>query len=127
MNENGLVQCQALRRSPWYSHAARAGQLVFTCGLAPVDPETGTILGGVEEQTRRVLRHLELVLEEAGTSLENVVKVTAYLADIDEFAAYNEVYAEFFPENARPPRTTVQVGRFKGEMRVEIDAIAVVP
>ena len=108
-----------------YSQAVKAGGFVFCSGQIPLDPETGRlVLADIREQTRRVLRNLEQVLLAAGSSLDQVVKTTVYLRDLGEFAAMNEVYAQFFA--ARPPaRATVEVRRLPREVGVEIDAIAV--
>ena len=107
-----------------YSQAVVAGGLVFASGQIPTDPATGQFVeGGVSEQTRQVLRNLSKVLEAAGTGLERVVKTTVFLADMNDFAAMNEVYARFFGENP-PARSTVQAARLPRDARVEIDVIA---
>jgi 2-iminobutanoate/2-iminopropanoate deaminase len=107
-----------------YSQAVRAGGLVFCSGQIPLDPETGELVGaGTAEQTERVLRNLAAVLEAAGLGLDDVVRTTVYLADLDDFAAVNEVYATFFAE-APPARACVEVARLPRGARVEIDAIA---
>ena len=126
MADKMIIFSPKVRKSPWYAHAVRTGHMVYSSGITPVDPATGRIEGDIRAQTRLVLTNLKNVLEEASSSLENVIKVTAYLADIDDFDAYNEVYGEFFLENNRPARTTVQVGRFRGGMLVEIEAVSVV-
>lgn len=108
-----------------YSQAVRAGEFVFCSGQIPVDPATGQLVSGsVAEQTRRVLVNLNAVLEEAGASLDRVVKTTVFLRDMNDFAAMNLAYAEFFKE-APPARATVQVARLPKDVAVEIDAIAV--
>ena len=107
-----------------YSQAVVAGGFVFASGQIPTDPATGQFVeGGISEQTRQVLRNLSKVLEAAGTGLERVVKTTVFLADMDDFAAMNEVYARFFGENP-PARSTVQAARLPRDARVEIDVIA---
>ena len=107
-----------------YSQAVVAGGFVFASGQIPTDPATGQFVeGGVSEQTEQVLRNLSKVLEAAGTGLERVVKTTVFLADMDDFAAMNEVYARFFKENP-PARSTVQAARLPRDARVEIDVIA---
>jgi 2-iminobutanoate/2-iminopropanoate deaminase len=109
-----------------YSQAVRAGNLVFCSGQISINPETGTLIdGGVQDQTHQVLKNLEAVLTAAGTSLGNVVKTTVYLADMEEFTTMNMVYETFFAENP-PARATVEVSRLPKDVRVEIDAIAVV-
>ena len=107
-----------------YSQAARAGGFVFASGQIPLNPETMQfVAGGIAEQTEQVLRNLQAVLEAAGVGLEQVVKTTVFLADMEEFAAMNEVYARFFPENP-PARATVQAARLPRDARVEIEVIA---
>ena len=107
-----------------YSQAVVAGGLVFASGQIPLDPATGQFAeGGVREQTRQVLRNLSKVLEAAGTGLDRVVKATVFLADMNDFAAMNGVYGEFFGENP-PARSTVQAARLPRDARVEIDVIA---
>ena len=109
-----------------YSQGLRAGDYVVCAGQAGFDPATGRLVeGGIEAETRRVLQNLSAVLEQAGTSIQNVVKTTVFLTDIDEFKAMNAIYAEFFPSNP-PARSTVQVARLPGGARVEIEAIAIV-
>jgi 2-iminobutanoate/2-iminopropanoate deaminase len=107
-----------------YSQAIALGDLVFTSGQIPLDPTTGQVVeGGIEVQTRRVLDNLAAVLQAAGSSLRQVVKTTIFLADMNDFAAVNTIYAEYF--GADPPaRSTVQVARLPRDVRVEIEAIA---
>ena len=108
-----------------YSQAVKAGGMIFCSGQIPIDPTTGEFVsGGVVEQTRQVLVNLSAVLGAAGSSLDQVVKTTVFLADMADFAAVNEVYAEFFSEN-KPARATVQAARLPRDARVEIDCIAV--
>ena len=107
-----------------YSQAIVAGGFVFASGQIPLDPSTGEfVAGGVAEQTGQVLRNLSKVLEAAGTGLAGVVKTTVFLADMNDFAAMNEVYASFFPDSP-PARSTVQAAGLPRGARVEIDAIA---
>jgi len=109
-----------------YSQAVKAGNMVFCSGQIPIDVATGEFVSDdVAEQTRQVLTNLSAVLEAAGTSLNNVVKTTVFLADMNDFAAMNEVYAEFFSEN-KPARATVQAARLPKDARVEIECIALV-
>ena len=107
-----------------YSQAVRAGQFIFTSGQIPLDPATGEFVpGGIAEQTEQVLRNLSAVLEAAGTSISRVVKTTVFLADMNDFAAMNEVYGRFF--GAEPPaRSTVEAARLPRDARVEIEVIA---
>ena len=109
-----------------YSQAVRAGDLVFASGQIPIDPATGEfIAGGVAEQTEQVLRNLTAVFEAAGVGMNQIVKTTVFLADMDDFTAMNEVYGRFF--SVEPPaRATVQAARLPRDARVEIEAIAVI-
>lgn len=108
-----------------YSQAVIAGDLVFTAGAIALDPETGELVGDdVTEQTGQVIRNLESILEEAGSSLYQVVKTTVFLTDMKNFAEMNAVYSEFFGENP-PARSTVEVGPLARGALVEIEAIAV--
>jgi 2-iminobutanoate/2-iminopropanoate deaminase len=107
-----------------YSAALRAGQLVFLSGQVPVDPATGAMVeGDIAAQTRQVLQNLTNVLEPAGLTLAHVVRTTVFLADMNDFAAMNDVYKTFFSE-PYPARSTVQAARLPRDARIEIDAIA---
>ncbi len=109
-----------------YSQAVKTGNMVFCSGQIPIDPTTGEFVSDdVAEQTEQVLKNLSAVLAAAGTDLNNVVKTTVFLADMNDFTAMNEVYARFFSEN-KPARATVQAARLPKDARVEIDCIALV-
>jgi len=109
-----------------YSQGVQWEHLVFTAGQVGTDPATGRPApGGVREQTRQVLQNVQAILEAAGSGLDNVVKTTCFLADINDFGAFNEVYREFFPTDP-PARSTVQVGLVPPWL-VEIEAVAVRP
>jgi len=109
-----------------YSQAIKVENMVFCSGQIPIDPQTGEFVSDdVAEQTRQVLKNLSAVLEAAGANLNNVVKTTVFLADMNDFAAMNGIYAEFFSEN-KPARATVQAARLPKDARVEIDCIALV-
>jgi 2-iminobutanoate/2-iminopropanoate deaminase len=109
-----------------YSQAVRAGDLVFASGQIPTDPATGQfVAGGIAEQTEQVLRNLKAVFEAAGAGMDQIVKTTVFLLDMNDFVAMNEVYSRFFLENP-PARATVQAARLPRDARVEIEAIAVV-
>ncbi len=102
------------------------GTFVYTAGQIPIDPETSKLVDGdIKAQTRQVLQNLEKILLEARTSLRSVVKTTVFLKDMGEFGAMNEVYAEFLGE-AAPARSAVEVARLPRDVRVEIEAIALV-
>jgi len=108
-----------------YSQAIRTGQLLFVSGQIPLDPATGALVGGdIAAQTRRVLHNLAAILQQAGASFDQVAKTTVFLQDMNEFAAMNEVYAEFFPAPA-PARATVEVARLPKDVKVEIELVAV--
>jgi 2-iminobutanoate/2-iminopropanoate deaminase len=107
-----------------YSQAIKAGNLVFVSGQIPIDPATGEFVpGDVKAQTDRVMRNLTAILEAAGTSMDAVVRCTVYLADMNDFAAMNEVYGSYFSQPA-PARATIQAVRLPKDARVEIDVIA---
>ncbi len=108
-----------------YSQAVRVGELLFCSGQIPLDPATNQLVGGgIAAQTRQVLTNLQAVLAGAGATLDDVVKTTVFLADMNDFAAMNEAYAMFFSSPA-PARSTVQAARLPRDARVEIDVIAV--
>jgi 2-iminobutanoate/2-iminopropanoate deaminase len=107
-----------------YSQAVKAGGFVFLSGQIPLDPATMQMVeGGIEAQTRCVFENLKAVLAAAGTSLDKVVRATVYLADMGDFAAMNEVYAEYLGE-VKPARSTVEAARLPRDARVEIDLMA---
>jgi 2-iminobutanoate/2-iminopropanoate deaminase len=107
-----------------YSQAIRAGSLLFVSGQIPLDPETGVMVDGdVAVQTHRVLRNLAAILEAAGSSLDRVVRVGVFLADMNDFAAMNEAYGTYFSSPA-PARATIQAARLPRDARIEIDVIA---
>lgn len=107
-----------------YSQAVRVGDFIFASGQIPLHPETGQLVqGDVAVQAERVLQNLQAVLEAAGVSMADVVKVTVYLADMNDFAAMNEVYSRFFASDP-PARVAVEVSRLPMDVRVEMDAIA---
>lgn len=107
-----------------YSQAIKAHGLLFTAGQIPLDPATGKLVGGdITAQTEQVLRNLEAVLRQGGASFASVVKTTCFLTNLDDFAAFNEVYARFF--TAQPPaRSTVQATRLPAGAQVEVECIA---
>jgi 2-iminobutanoate/2-iminopropanoate deaminase len=109
-----------------YSQAVVAGGFVFTAGQIALDPATGQLAGGgrAPDEAERALRNLAAVLEAAGASLEDVVRCDVFLADLDDFAAVNEVYSRFFKEHP-PARVTVEAAALPKDARVEIAAIAV--
>jgi 2-iminobutanoate/2-iminopropanoate deaminase len=109
-----------------YSQAIVYGGLAYLSGQIPLDPGTGQLVeGDIAAQTTRVLENLKAVLEACGSGLDRVVKTTVYIKDMGEFAKMNEVYGKYFSENP-PARSTVEAARLPRDVRVEIDAIAVV-
>lgn len=107
-----------------YAQAVVAGDLVFCSGQVGIDPASGRLIaGGIAEETARACENLSAVLAAAGLELADVVKTTVYLAELDEFAAMNEVYARYF-RPPHPARATVQVARLPAAARVEIEAVA---
>lgn len=109
-----------------YSQAIVHNGIAYLSGQIPLDPATGQIVeGGIVEQTTRVLDNLRAVLEEAGASLDSVLKTTVFLADMGEFAAMNEVYGRYFATNP-PARATVEAARLPRDVRVEIECTAAV-
>ena len=109
-----------------YSQAIKANGMVFCSGQIPIDPSTGQFVSDdVAAQTEQVFKNLQAVLAAAGTGLGNVVKTTVFLADMNDFAAMNDVYSRFFSEN-KPARATVQAARLPRDARVEIECIATV-
>ena len=124
--KNIIATDRAPRAIGPYSQAIRTGDLVFASGQIPIDPATGEfVAGGIAEQTEQVLRNLTAVFEAAGVGMDQVVKTTVFLANMDDFTAMNEVYGRFF--GAEPPaRATVQAARLPRDARVEIEAIAAV-
>ncbi len=107
-----------------YSQAIRAGSLLFVSGQVPLDPATSQLVeGDIAAQTHRVLQNLGEILKAGGASFDHVVRTTVFLADMNDFAAMNEVYATYFTSPA-PARATVQVSRLPKDARIEIDVIA---
>ena len=107
-----------------YSQGIQIGDLVFTSGQIPVDPETGEMAKTIEDQTAQCLRNISAILEEAGSSLDNAIKLTVFLQDINDFVAMNEVYTSFFTKEA-PCRSAVEVAAIPKGAKIEIEAIAI--
>ena len=124
-HEKGIVSAaQAPKALGPYSHAIKAGPFVFTSGQTGIDPATNNLVeGGVEAETRQVLKNLAVVLEAAGSSPALAVKTTVYLKDMADFGRMNAIYGEFFKENP-PARTTVQVAGLPKNGSVEIEVVA---
>ena len=124
MGKQAVSSPKAPRAIGPYSAALRAGQLLFISGQIPIDPENGSMVDGdIGSQTRQVLRNIGALLEAGGLSAAHVVRTTVFLADMNDFAAMNEVYRTFFAE-PYPARSTVQAARLPRDARIEIDVIA---
>lgn len=107
-----------------YSQAIKAGGWIYLSGQIPIDPTTNQVISGtIEEQTKLVLKNSQQVLEAAGTALENVVKVTLFIADMEDFGKINDVYATFF-SSAPPARSAVQVARLPKDVGIEVEMVA---
>lgn len=107
-----------------YSQAVKYGDLVFTSGQIPLDPVSGEVVSGdIAAQTRQVLKNLQEVLTAVGSSLNNIIKTTVFIKDMNDFSVINEVYASFFTQ-LPPARSTVEVARLPKDVRIEIEAIA---
>ncbi|MGL6007218.1 RidA family protein [Aeromonas sobria] len=107
-----------------YVQATKVGEMIFTSGQIPLDPATMEIVaGGIEEQAERVMKNLVAVLHAAGANASNVVKTTCFLSDMNNFVAFNQVYARYFGD-AAPARSCVEVARLPKDVLVEVEAIA---
>ena len=126
MPKKEIIQVQLAAPNPNLSPATRFGNLVFVAGQTGRHPVSGEVGRDVREQTRNVLERIKLILEAAGTSLENVLTVTTHLTKREDLAAYNEEYAKYFPTN-KPARTTVEVMLNSPELLVEITVTAGIP
>ncbi|RCK79970.1 MAG: Endoribonuclease L-PSP [Candidatus Ozemobacter sibiricus] len=108
-----------------YSQAIKANGFVFTSGQIPLSPATGALVApDIEGQTRQVMENLAEVLKAAGTDFSKVVKTTIFLADMNDFAKVNEIYASYFPKDP-PARSTIQVARLPKDAKVEIEMVAI--
>lgn len=106
-----------------YSQGNLAGGFLFTSGQLPIKPESGEVPSSIEEQTKQVMDNLKAIVEEAGGTMDNVVKCTVYLQRMSDFAVMNNIYASYFPTNP-PARATLEVSKMAKNALVEIDAIA---
>ncbi len=111
-----------------YSQAVKIGNMVYVAGTCPFEIGTGKVLypGDITAQTRLVLEYIGNILAAAGTNVEHTVKVTSFLADLDDFKLYDQMYREVFRESP-PARSTVEIGKFPEGMLVEIECIAYIP
>jgi 2-iminobutanoate/2-iminopropanoate deaminase len=124
MNKLAVATDKAPQAIGPYEQAIKIGDFVYTAGQIPIDPKTGNLIsGGIKEQTVQVLENLKAVLEAGGSSLDRVVKATVFLKNIADFAAMNEIYAEYFGQS-KPARSTVAVADLPRGALVEIDLVA---
>lgn len=122
--ERTIIMPEGAKPSKLFSPAIEANGLIFTSGQLALDPITGKIEGGIEDQTRQAMNNLKVVLEAGGSSLDHLVKVNIYLKSIDDYAKMNQIYATFF-NGAPPARTALQVGKIPMDALIEIEGIAV--
>jgi 2-iminobutanoate/2-iminopropanoate deaminase len=126
MPKKEIVDVKLAAPTPNLSPATRFGRLVFVAGQTGRHPTTGAVGRDIREQTRNVLERIKVILEAAGTSLDNVLTVTTHLTKREDLAAYNEEYGKYFPTN-KPARTTVEVMLNSPELLVEITVTACIP
>ena len=107
-----------------YAQAVKTNGLIITSGQLPIDPATGAFPEGIQAQTRQSLTNVKAILEEAGLTMDAVLKTTVFLSDMNNFGAMNEVYATFFTEGSFPARSAVEVARLPKDALVEIEVIA---
>ena len=124
MNKEVMFTEKAPKAIGPYSQAQKVGDLLFTSGQIPLNPSTGELVTEIKAATKQSLENIKAILEAAGTSLENVVKTVVYIKNMNDFGDVNEVYGEYFKENA-PARSCVEVARLPKDALVEIEAIAI--
>ena len=107
-----------------YSQAVKVGNLLFTSGMIPINPETNTLVeGGIEVQAEQAFKNIKNLLEAAGSSVDKVVKTVVFIKDMNDFAKVNEIYAKYFTDNY-PARSCVEVARLPKDVLIEIEAVA---
>ncbi len=106
-----------------YSQGVEVGSLLFTSGQVPIDAETGQIPQGIEKQTEKSLQNIKGIVEAAGAGMNDIIKTTVFITDMNNFAAMNEVYKSFFEEGTYPARSCVEVSRLPKDVLVEIEAV----
>lgn len=124
MNKEVIFTEKAPKAIGPYSQAQKVGDLLFTSGQIPLNPSTGELVTEIKAATKQSLENIKAILEAAGTSLENVVKTVVYIKNMNDFGDVNEVYGEYFKENA-PARSCVEVARLPKDALVEIEVIAI--
>lgn len=108
-----------------YSQGVKVGNIIYTSGQIPVDPQTGELETDIKKATKRSMENVKAILAEAGTTLDNIIKTTIFLKNMDDFAAVNEIYGSYFKENP-PSRSCVEVARLPKDAVIEIEAIAII-
>lgn len=108
-----------------YSQGVKVGNIIYTSGQIPVDPQTGELETDIKKATKRSMENVKAILAEAGTTLDNIIKTTIFLKNMDDFAAVNEIYGSYFKENP-PSRSCVEVARLPKDAVIEIEAIATI-
>ncbi|NLW23661.1 MAG: RidA family protein [Clostridia bacterium] len=109
-----------------YTQGVKAGDLLFISGQLPIDPGTGELLtGDIQTQTKQVMENLKAIIEEAGATLEDVVKTTIFLKDMNQFSLVNEAYGEYFKDNP-PARACIEIARLPKDAQIEIEAVVLV-
>jgi 2-iminobutanoate/2-iminopropanoate deaminase len=125
MDKHSIDTAKAPKAIGPYSQGVRLGKLVFTSGQLPINPETGELVNDIKEATRQSLENVKAILIDASASMNSIIKTTVFLRDMNDFAAMNEIYATFFPNNP-PARSAIQVARLPKDAIIEIEAIATI-
>lgn len=125
MEKKVIATTQAPNAIGPYSQARMMGNLLITSGQIPLDPATGAFPEGIEAQTRQSLSNVKAIVESAGFTMDDVVKTTVFLSDMNHFTAMNRIYAEFFTEGKYPARSAVEVARLPKDALVEIEVLAI--
>lgn len=124
MSEKKVIQTNSAPQAIGpYSQAIQVGSMIYTSGQIPLNKEGELVPGGIKEQTTQVIQNLQAVLEAAGCTLDDIIKTTVFIKDMNEFAQLNETYGEFFSQS-KPARSTVEVARLPKDVKVEIECIA---
>jgi 2-iminobutanoate/2-iminopropanoate deaminase len=123
---NAVISDKAPAAIGPYSQAVKVNGMVYTSGVVPLDPASGDVVGSdITAQAERVFQSLSALLQDAGASMDSVVKTTCFLQDLNDFATFNEIYASYFTGDVAPARSTVQVAKLPKGVLVEVEAVAV--
>jgi 2-iminobutanoate/2-iminopropanoate deaminase len=123
---NAVISDKAPAAIGPYSQAVKVNGMVYTSGVVPLDPASGDVVGAdITAQAERVFQSLSALLQDAGASMDSVVKTTCFLQDLNDFATFNEIYASYFTGDVTPARSTVQVAKLPKGVLVEVEAVAV--